>query len=142
MWIKGPFSKELQISKGKETLGRENRRGNLGKRRWAVSTRPAGSQHYSIGCISSNVNEYVELAVEESKTGKIRFLLDTGADISLVKSSMLDRGTEFDPDQKVKIKSVNGSIVDTWNPGIAHTWGRSCESVEISFSEQTSGFSL
>jgi hypothetical protein len=42
--------------------------------------------------------------VEESKTGKIKFLLDKGADISLVRSSVLVRGTEFDPDQKVKIK--------------------------------------
>jgi hypothetical protein len=123
MRIKGPFSKELQILKGKETRGREKRRGNLGKRRWAVSTRPAGSQHYSIGCISSNSDEYVELAVKESKTGKIRFLLDTGADISLVKSSMLARGTEFDPNQKVKIKSVNGSIVKTHGTLVLHIFG-------------------
>jgi hypothetical protein len=113
----------MQISKGKETLGREKKRGRLGKRRWAASTRPAGSQHYSIGCISSNSDEYVELAIEESKTGKIRFLLDTGADISLVKSSMLASGTEFDPDQKVKIKSVNGSIIETHGTLVLHILG-------------------
>jgi hypothetical protein len=123
MRIKGPFSKELQISKGKETRGREKRRGNLGKRRWAVSSRPAGSHHDSIGCISSNSDEYVELAVKESKTGKIRFLLDAGADISPVKSSVLARGTEIDPNRKVKIESVNGSIVETHGTLVLHILG-------------------
>jgi hypothetical protein len=108
MRTEGPFSKELQVQKGTETRQREEKRRNLGKRRLAVSTRPAGSQYYSIGCSSSNSDAYIELEVGESKTGKIKFLLDTGADINLVKCSMLVRGTEFDPDQKVRIKSING----------------------------------
>jgi hypothetical protein len=36
---------------------------------------------------------------------------------------MLARGTEFDPDQKVKIKSVNGSIVETHGTLVLHILG-------------------
>jgi hypothetical protein len=39
----------------------------------------------------------VELKVKESKIGKIRLLLNTGADICLIKSSVPIETTEFNP---------------------------------------------
>jgi hypothetical protein len=41
------------------------------------------------------------------------FLIDTGADISLVKGEKLIGSTEFDPSQKVKVKCVDGSPLET-----------------------------
>jgi hypothetical protein len=40
-------------------------------------------------------------------------LLDTGADICLVRSSVLLGDTEFDPQKRVKVKSLEGSIIET-----------------------------
>jgi hypothetical protein len=73
----------------------------------------AASQYYSIGCISENKYEYLELELDVSKMGKLQFLLDTGADISLIKSSKLFGTTDFDPSRKIKVKCVDGSIVET-----------------------------
>jgi hypothetical protein len=41
------------------------------------------------------------------------FLIDTGANISLVKGEKLIETTEFDPRQKVKVKCVDGSPSET-----------------------------
>jgi hypothetical protein len=40
--------------------------------------------------------------------------VDTGADISLLKPDNLDKSKKFDPDGRVKVKSVNGSIIETF----------------------------
>jgi hypothetical protein len=40
------------------------------------------------------------------------FLIDTGADISLLKGDKLIDSTEFDPGRKATVKSVNGSPID------------------------------
>ena len=41
------------------------------------------------------------------------FLVDTGADVSLIKGSKLKGATEFNPDAKVRIKCVDGSPMET-----------------------------
>jgi predicted aspartyl protease len=43
----------------------------------------------------------------------LRFLLDTGAEVSLIKSPKLISTTEFDPSERVRVKCVDGSIVET-----------------------------
>lgn len=48
-----------------------------------------------------------------SKAGRLRFLLDTGAEISLIKSPGLIGTAEFEPAQRVRIKSVDGSVAET-----------------------------
>ena len=40
-------------------------------------------------------------------------LVDSGADISLLKPSNLDKTRTYDPDGKVKVKGVDGSITET-----------------------------
>jgi hypothetical protein len=41
-------------------------------------------------------------------------LLDTGAEVSVIKSQKLIGDTRFDPRQKVKLKSVDGAVVETY----------------------------
>jgi hypothetical protein len=52
--------------------------------------------------------------VEVSKEGKLRFLVDTGANISLIKSTKLIGEAEFDPERRVNVKSVEGFVVQTY----------------------------
>ena len=40
-------------------------------------------------------------------------LVDTGADISLLKQNNLDKTRQFHPEDTVKVKSVSGSIIET-----------------------------
>jgi hypothetical protein len=63
----------------------------------SVRSQPADSQCYQVGCISKSREEYIELKAKESKTGKLKLLLDTGGDICLIKNSALLETTEFDP---------------------------------------------
>jgi hypothetical protein len=101
-----------KFKKEKGRSGRPETR-EIGKRERTVHSQPADSQCYSVGCISENKKEYVEFEVKESKTAKLKFLLDTAADICLVKNSKLLGTTESDPQQKVKLKSIDGSVVET-----------------------------
>ena len=48
-----------------------------------------------------------------SKENELLFLIDTGADISILKGAKLIGTTEYDPDRIVKVKCVDGS---QWNP--------------------------
>jgi len=41
------------------------------------------------------------------------FLVDTGADISLLKPDNLDKTKQYDPEGRVQVKSVSGSIIQT-----------------------------
>jgi len=45
------------------------------------------------------------------KENELLFLIDTGADISLVKGNKLIGPTEYDPEKKVKINWVDGTAV-------------------------------
>lgn len=48
-----------------------------------------------------------------SKTGELLFLIDSGADISVLKGEKLIGSTEYDPERKVRVKSVSGSLIET-----------------------------
>ena len=48
-----------------------------------------------------------------SKEGELLFLIDTGADISLIKGNKLIGTTEYDPGRKVRVKCVDGSPIET-----------------------------
>jgi hypothetical protein len=43
------------------------------------------------------------MPVDVSKEGKLRFLVDTGADVSLIKSTKLIGEAEFNPERRVKV---------------------------------------
>ena len=48
-----------------------------------------------------------------SKENELLFLIDTGADISILKGAKLIGTTEYDPDRKVMVKCVDGSPMET-----------------------------
>jgi len=48
-----------------------------------------------------------------SQGHKLYFLVDSGADISSVKSEKLLSTAEFEPTDRVRVKSVEGSIIET-----------------------------
>ena len=48
-----------------------------------------------------------------SQGRKLHFLVDSGADISLVKSYKLLGTAEFEPNDRVRVKSVEGSVIET-----------------------------
>ena len=53
------------------------------------------------------------MKVDISKEDDLLFLIDTGADISLLKGNKLIGTTEYDPVKKVKVKCVDGSPMET-----------------------------
>jgi len=53
------------------------------------------------------------LKVDISKEDNLLFLIDTGANISLLKGNKLIGTTEYDPEKKVKVKCVDGSPMET-----------------------------
>ena len=48
-----------------------------------------------------------------SQGRQLYFLVDSGADISLVKSEKLLGTAEFEPKDRVRVKSVDGSMIET-----------------------------
>jgi len=59
-------------------------------------------------------HQLLKLKVDVSReTGGLLFLVDTGADVSLIKGSRLIGTTEFNPDAKVNVKCVDGSSMET-----------------------------
>ena len=55
----------------------------------------------------------MKLKVNISKEDNLLFLIDTGADISLLKGNKLTGTTEYDPEKEVKVKCVDGSPMET-----------------------------
>ena len=68
---------------------------------------------YSISRIGRESHEFLRLKVDISKEDNLLFLIDTGADISLLKGNKLIGTTEYDPEKKVKAKCVDGSPMET-----------------------------
>jgi hypothetical protein len=53
------------------------------------------------------------LKVDITKEDELLFLIVTGADVSLLKGNKLIGTTEYDPEDKVKVKCVEGSPMET-----------------------------
>ena len=53
------------------------------------------------------------MKVDISKEDELLFLIDTGADISLLKGNKLIGTTEYDPENKEKVKCLDGSPMET-----------------------------
>ena len=59
-------------------------------------------------------HQFLKLKVDVSReTGGLLFLVDTGADVSLIKGSTLIGTTEFNPATNVNVKCVDGP---PWKP--------------------------
>ena len=57
--------------------------------------------------------DYVQLDLDVGNGEKLHLLVDSGADISLLKSKKLLGTTEFEPRERVRVKSVDGSVIET-----------------------------
>ena len=57
--------------------------------------------------------DYITLELDVSQRHKLYFLVDSGADISLVKSYKLLETAEFEPKDRVRVKSVEGCVIET-----------------------------
>ena len=97
---KPPRRKETSDSR--RTPGNESRR--------TESSRPTVA---SVGCLNREKCDYAMLKLNIGKGDKLYFLVDSGVDISLVKSQKLLGTTEFEPRDRVRVKGVDGSTLET-----------------------------
>ena len=67
---------------------------------------------YMVGRIAKQSQEFLSLKVDVSNE-ELLFLIDTGADISLIKAEKLIESTGVDPTKGVKVKCVDGSPIET-----------------------------
>ena len=95
----------------------KERNGNNNHSEKQVSTigeqQPTDGPVYSIGCIGNENLEFLRLRVYISKENELLFLIDTGADISIVKGTKLIGTTVYNPNRKVQVKCVDGSPMET-----------------------------
>ena len=74
---------------------------------------PPDRHLYSIGCTDLERCDYVAFELHVSQGRQLYFLVDSGAGISLVKSEKLLGTAEFEPRDRVRVKSVEGSMIET-----------------------------
>jgi len=73
------------------------------------SSHPAVSE----GCVNMKRFDYFTLELDVSHGHKLYFLVDGGADMSLINSYTLLGTAEFDLKIRVRVKSVEGSVIET-----------------------------
>jgi len=57
--------------------------------------------------------DYITLELDVGQGHKLYFVVDSGAYINLVKSYKLLGSAEFEPKDRVRVKSVEGSVIET-----------------------------
>jgi hypothetical protein len=72
-----------------------------------------GSVHV-IGSGNRTAAECIRVHTDISNGRELSLLVDTGEDVSLLKPDNLDKTRKFDPDGRVRVKSVDGSIIETF----------------------------
>ena len=79
-----------------------------------------GCHTVSVGCVHRKHCDYITLELDVSQGRKLYFLVNSGAYISLVKSYTLLGSAESEPKDRVRIRSVEGSVTETH--GSIETW--------------------
>ena len=67
----------------------------------------------TLGCGNEINTQYVRLRTDISKGKELLLLVDTGADISILKPDKLDKTEPFDPEGRMRVKGVSGSSIQT-----------------------------
>ena len=67
----------------------------------------------TVGCKNGTATECISMRSEIINGNELLLLVDTGADISLLKPDHLDKTKQFDPKGRVKVKGVSGSTIQT-----------------------------
>jgi hypothetical protein len=81
--------------------------------------KPSERSNFSIGSVNAIGNgsrsntECVRLQTDVSNGRELLLFVDTGADISLLKPNDLDKARTYNPDGRVKVNGVDGSIIET-----------------------------
>jgi hypothetical protein len=101
---KGHLARNCKTPPGKQETS-DNRKTLGGESRRTDSSRPTVA---SVGCLSKEPCDYITLDLDVSMRDKLYFLVDSGADISLVKGRKLLETTEFEPKDRVRVKGVDG----------------------------------
>jgi ssDNA-binding Zn-finger/Zn-ribbon topoisomerase 1 len=65
---------------------------------------------YSVGCVNREHCDYITLELDVNQGHKLYFLVDSGADISLIKNYKLLGAAEFEPKDRVR---VEGFVIET-----------------------------
>jgi hypothetical protein len=93
----------------------ENRHNNRFGKRVATfgKQQPTDGPTYSVGCLGRENLQFLKLKIDASKEEGLLFLVDTGADVSLLKGNKLVGTTEFNPEGKIEVKCVDGSTIET-----------------------------
>ena len=107
----GPPSKTLPKSAQKEREFRTQK--VAGKRGKTIGEQPPDRLLYSVGCVSLENCDYVMLDLDVGNEEKLQLLVDSGADISLLKSRRLLGTVDFEPRDRVRVKSVEGFVIET-----------------------------
>jgi hypothetical protein len=55
----------------------------------------------------------VTIAVDLGKTGKLRFLIDTGAEISIIRGVKLKPKVNFEPANDISVKGTSDALLRT-----------------------------
>jgi hypothetical protein len=83
----------------------------------------------------------LKLTVKVSRENALLFLIDTGADVCLLKADKLIRTTEYDPEGKVRVKCVDGSPMETHSViGATIELGSNSISHDFQLVNKTSGY--
>lgn len=89
-----------------------------------------------LGCGNGVNTQYVRLRADISNGEELLLLVDTGADISILKPDKLDKTEPFDPEGRMKVKGVSGSSIQTLGTVQATMYE---ETVKIPFTFQLVG---
>ena len=93
---------------------------SIRKRRKGVVEQPDDCPREQVnGCPQFKINECEEhckskldtitVRVPSSKTEKLQFLIDTGAEISIVKGKSLKTGTNYEPTKGINMKGMSNA---------------------------------
>jgi hypothetical protein len=66
-----------------------------------------------MGCTETERYDYVAFELDISQGNQLYFLVDSRADISLVKSQKLLSTAEYEPKDRVHVRGVEGSLIET-----------------------------
>jgi hypothetical protein len=77
-------------------------------------SKPSIGAVHVIGSDHKGATECIRLHMDISNGCELALLVDTGADISLIKPDNLDKTKKFDPGGRVKVKGVDGSVIETF----------------------------
>jgi Zinc knuckle./Retroviral aspartyl protease. len=72
---------------------------------------PGTGSANTIGSKNGTTTECVRMQSDISNGNKLPLLVDTGADVSLLKPDNFEKMWQFDPEGRVKVKSISGSTI-------------------------------